>query len=69
MSAKILVVDDSRTIRVQLQKILSNAGFEVVFAENGLKENSLAMQWGEINKRTVVTNNILLLTAHFEYTL
>ena len=37
MSAKILVVDDSRTIRLQLQKILSNAGFEVVLAENGLQ--------------------------------
>ena len=35
MSARILVVDDSRTIRVQLQKILSNAGYEVVLAEDG----------------------------------
>ena len=35
MPAKILVVDDSRTIRVQLRKLLTEAGFEVVLAENG----------------------------------
>ena len=32
---KILVVDDSRTIRVRVQKILAAAGYEVITAENG----------------------------------
>ena len=36
MPTKILVCDDSKTIRVQLQKILSKAGYEVLLAENGL---------------------------------
>ena len=38
MSAQtLLVVDDSRTVRVQIQRILSNAGYEVITAENGLQ--------------------------------
>ncbi len=37
MSAKILVVDDSRTIRIKLQKILAAEGYEVLFAENGIQ--------------------------------
>jgi DNA-binding response OmpR family regulator len=32
---KVLVVDDSQTIRLQLQKIFTKAGFDVVLAENG----------------------------------
>ena len=37
MPTKILVCDDSKTIRVQLQKILSRAGYEVELAENGVQ--------------------------------
>lgn len=32
---KILVADDSRTIRTLTQRLLSDAGYEVVLAENG----------------------------------
>ena len=32
---KVLVADDSRTIRTQLKQILDGAGFEVVMASNG----------------------------------
>lgn len=32
---KLLVVDDSRTIRLQLQQVLIEAGFDVVLASNG----------------------------------
>lgn len=35
--AKILVVDDSETLRTQLKKILEPQGHEVVEAENGVK--------------------------------
>ena len=36
MSAyKVLVVDDSRTIRTYLQNVLSRAGYTVILAENG----------------------------------
>ena len=35
MSNKILIVDDSRTVRVQLAKILSDAGFETFEASGG----------------------------------
>ena len=46
MSKKILIVDDSRTIRQQVSFTLSKGGFEVVEAEDGqdgiakLKENA-----------------------------
>lgn len=35
MSSKILIVDDSATIRMQLRACLSPAGFEIVEADNG----------------------------------
>ncbi|MBZ0164895.1 MAG: response regulator [Notoacmeibacter sp.] len=35
MAAKILTVDDSRTMREMLRHCLTNAGFEVVTAEHG----------------------------------
>ncbi len=36
MSAqKVLVVDDSKSVRVHIKRILSNAGYEVITAENG----------------------------------
>lgn len=33
----ILVVDDSRAIRLQIQRILIDAGYEVITAENGVQ--------------------------------
>jgi two-component system chemotaxis response regulator CheY len=36
MSAKILIVDDSNTIRQQVNFILTKGGFQVIEAENGL---------------------------------
>ena len=32
---KLLVVDDSRTIRLQLQRVLTEAGYEVILASDG----------------------------------
>jgi CheY-like chemotaxis protein len=32
---KILVVDDSNAVRVQIKRILNDAGYEVITAENG----------------------------------
>src|SRR5689334_20540343 len=37
MSAKVLVVDDSRTIRQQVGTVLVQAGYEVVEAEDGMQ--------------------------------
>jgi two-component system, chemotaxis family, chemotaxis protein CheY len=37
MSAKVLVVDDSRTIRTQIGLLLGQAGYQVVEAEDGLE--------------------------------
>jgi two-component system, chemotaxis family, chemotaxis protein CheY len=37
MAKKILVVDDSRTVRQQLEAVLAEAGYEVVQASNGLE--------------------------------
>ncbi len=33
----ILVVDDSRAVRLQIQRILIDAGYEVITAENGVQ--------------------------------
>ena len=33
---KVLVVDDSRAVRVHVEKILTEAGYEVITAEDGL---------------------------------
>lgn len=38
---KLLVVDDSRTVRVQVQRILTDAGYEVITATNGLEALAL----------------------------
>ena len=43
-SAKILIVDDSRTIRVKLQRMLSDAGYDVVTASDGLEAIELLQQ-------------------------
>jgi two-component system, chemotaxis family, chemotaxis protein CheY len=37
MAKKILVVDDSRTVRQQLEAVLAEAGYEVVQASNGIE--------------------------------
>ncbi len=34
---KLLVVDDSQSVRIQLKRILANAGYEVITACNGLE--------------------------------
>jgi DNA-binding response OmpR family regulator len=34
---KLLVVDDSRTVRLQVERILTNAGYDVITAEDGLE--------------------------------
>ena len=44
MSQKILVVDDSRTVRVQLARILSDAGYETIVASDGKEALALAKE-------------------------
>lgn len=41
---KLLVVDDSRTVRVQVQRILTDAGYEVITATDGLEALALLDQ-------------------------
>jgi len=43
-SAKILIVDDSRTIRFQLERILKSAGYQVITACDGLEAIELLHQ-------------------------
>jgi CheY-like chemotaxis protein len=44
MSHKILVVDDSRTIRSQLTRILRDAGYDVLTAATGMEALSLVRE-------------------------
>lgn len=44
MSHKILVVDDSRTVRVQLARILSDAGYETIVASDGREALALVKE-------------------------
>ena len=37
MAAKILIVDDSATVRLQLRSLFVGSGFEVVEGENGVE--------------------------------
>lgn len=46
MSNKILIVDDSRTVRLQLSKILTDAGFETFEASGGREALSCVEQVG-----------------------
>ncbi|MCP4677209.1 MAG: response regulator [Deltaproteobacteria bacterium] len=49
MSGKrILVVDDSRSVREQLDATLSHAGYEIVEAENGLEGRKKILSDGSI---------------------
>ncbi len=41
---KLLVVDDSRTVRLQVERILTNAGYQVITAVNGLEAIELLRQ-------------------------
>lgn len=42
---RILVADDSRTIRVLTERLLSSAGFDVILAENGCQAIELAEEY------------------------
>ena len=67
MSKKVLVVDDSKTIRQQAQFVLNKAGFEVVAAENGQDgldklagDSSIALVLADVNMP--VMNGIEMIT-------
>jgi DNA-binding response OmpR family regulator len=51
MAHQILIVDDSRTVRVQLERILRNAGFETVVANDGKQGLELA---GELRPAVMI---------------
>ncbi|MEZ4225381.1 MAG: response regulator [Polyangiaceae bacterium] len=54
MSNVVLVVDDSRSIRMLVSKVLKQAGFEVVEAENG--KDALAKLAQASNVQLVITD-------------
>lgn len=41
MPKKIIVIDDSETVRQQVSQVLSGAGYEVIEAENGIEGASV----------------------------
>lgn len=43
MAKKILIIDDSATVRQQLRKVLVDASFEVVEAEDGVEGSTLSL--------------------------
>jgi two-component system, chemotaxis family, chemotaxis protein CheY len=47
--ARILIIDDSETIRVQLKSILQGGGFEIIEADNGLNALNLVQDASEVS--------------------